>query len=200
MIPLDFTLFFSVMAGVGATLFGLIFLVISIKPEVTSTKNTAIMPQAQISSSYIAFINPLTISLLALVPHATIGNVTLTMSVVGLVSTVIMGINLFQEAKSWAKKLRSIFFILVSAVLYGYETYYAMRLVIAPGDIAALYDLTTQLVLTYVYGIARAWELIGARRFRIRDVVTPFLFEHGKDFNPNAADDENIRNANKPRK
>jgi hypothetical protein len=80
MVPPDFVTFFSVLAGVGATLFGLIFVTISIKPETARRETPSMMPQVQVASAYSALLNPLVISLLALVPHATIGTVTVVMS------------------------------------------------------------------------------------------------------------------------
>jgi hypothetical protein len=175
MVPADFVNFFSVMAGVGATLFGLIFLVISLKPETTSAENAVVMQQVQVASSYSALLNPLIISLLALVPHATIGAVTLIMSAIGLVNTIVMGVSLFQDALSWAKKLKSAFFVVSSTVIFSFEIFYAIRLVVIPGDLSALSDLTTLLVIIYLYGIARAWDLVGVRQFHLRELYTPFL-------------------------
>jgi hypothetical protein len=170
MVPADFTSFFAVMAGVGATLFGLIFLVISIKPE-----NTSVLRQVQIASSYSALLNPLVISLIALVPHATIGLVTLIMSTIGLINTIIMGISLLQDSLSWAKKLNSVLFIIGSLVLFSFEIFYAIRLVVVPGDLPTLDNLTTLLVIIYLYGIARAWDLVGARQFHIREAFAPLV-------------------------
>ena len=178
------------MAGVGATLFGLIFLVITIKPEVASTEKAAIMPQVQASSSYTALLNPLVISLFALVPHTTIGKVTLVMSVIGLVNTFVTGVILLQYAKSWAKKLRGAFFILASAIVYGYEAFYAIRLSVAPGEVLVLYDLTTLLVIIYIYGVVRAWDLVGVRQFHIRDMLTPLFPKRVKEIISNTPDDE----------
>jgi hypothetical protein len=203
MVPADYANFFAVMAGVGATLFGLIFLVISIRPEVTSTESSSIMRQVQVASSYTALLNPLVISLRALVPHATIGLVTLIMSAIGLVNTIVMGVSLLQNAMLWrklairksagnsalmwlpvlrfhviiriAKKLNSIFFILGSTVIFGLEIFYAIRLDVVPGDLAALDSLTTLLVVIYLYGIARAWHLVGARHFHIQELFAPLI-------------------------
>ena len=175
MVPADFATFFSVMAGVGATLFGLIFLVITIKPEVTSAESTSVMRQVQVASSYSALLNPLIISLVALVPHATIGTTTLIMSVIGLTNTFIMGVNLLQDSRSWAKKLKSVFFIASCTILFGFEIFYAIRLILAPGDLSILTALTTLLVVIYVYGIARAWDLVGVRQFHIRELFIPLV-------------------------
>jgi hypothetical protein len=175
MVPADFTSFFTVMAGVGATLFGLIFLVISIKPEVVSAENTSVMRQVQIASSYSALLNPLVISLIAVIPDETIGTVTIIMSSIGLVNTIIMGISLLQDAKSWVKKLRSAFFILASIVIFSIELFYAIHLVIAPGDTSSLSSLAILLVVIYLYGIARAWDLVGVRQFHIQEMFTPLI-------------------------
>jgi hypothetical protein len=197
MVPADFANFFSVMAGVGATLFGLIFLVISIKPEITRTENTSVMRQVQAASSYTALLNPLVISLIALVPHATIGTVTLIMSAIGLVNTIIMGISLLQDSKGWVKKLKNFFFILASIVIFGYEIFYAIQLSIAPGAIFALYNLTTLLVAIYLYGIARAWDLIGARPFHIQELFTPLLPKRMEEIISNTPHSESTKDANK---
>ena len=182
MIPADFTTFFSVLAGVGATLFGLIFVAISIQPETTLTENTSVMRQVQVASSYSALLNPLVIALLALPPHATIGTITVIMSTIGLVNTLMMGISLFRDAGNRAKQLKSGLFILTSLIIFGFELFYAIRLEVAPADRVALSDLTTLLVIVYLYGIARAWDLIGARQFHLQEVFTQLAPSSVKEF------------------
>lgn len=197
MVPADFATFFTVMAGVGATLFGLIFLVISIKPEITEAKNSSVTRQVRIASSYGALLNPLVISLIVLIPHATISTVTLIMSATGLGNTIIMGINLLQDSKSWAKKLKNFFFILSSTVLFGYETYYAIRLDITPGDLSALSTLAILLVVIYLYGIARAWDLVGARQFHVQELFTPLVPQNMRESLSDKLHAESANNANK---
>ena len=171
MVPGDFVPFFTTLATVGATLFGLIFVVISIKPEVTHTETTSVMLQVQAASSYSALLNPLVISLLAILPGATIGTITLMMSAIGLVNTLIMGILLIRDSGASVKKLRHAFFILTGLIVFGLEIFYGIQLDRVPGDSSTLYNLATLLVLIYIYGIARAWNLVGVRQFHIRDVL-----------------------------
>ncbi len=147
MVPAEFTSFFATMAGAGATLFGLIFLVISIKPVTISTENPAVMQQVQIASSYTALLNPLAISLIALLPHETIGGITITMSAIGLVNTVLMGISLLRDPVSWIKKLRRAFFSLGSMAVFSFEIFYGIRLLLTPGDLATLNNLCILLVI-----------------------------------------------------
>src|SRR6266513_5605111 len=109
MVPAHFVPFFTTLATVGATLFGLIFVVISIKPEVTRTETTYVMRQAQITSSYTALLNPLVISLIALLPHETIETATITMGAIGLLTTISMVIFLLRASKGEVKNLLHVF-------------------------------------------------------------------------------------------
>ena len=183
MVTGDFVPFFTAMAGVGATLFGLVFVVISIKPEVTRPETTSVMRQVQVTSSYIALLNPLVISLIALLPRETIDTTTITMSSLGLLTTIVMGIFLLRDSKGEVRKLWHVFFLLVGLVIYGFEFFYGIRLERNSGDSSALHDLSILLVLIYIYGIARAWNLVGVRQFHIRDVVSP-LIAKGREQSP----------------
>lgn len=181
MVSGDFITFFTTLAAVGATLFGLIFVVISIKPEVTRAETTSVIRQVQVASSYSALLNPLVISLLALLPHATINTITLIMSSIGLVNTLVMGLFLLRDSRGWLKKWSSVFFLLVGLVMFGFELFYGIQLAREPGDSSTLYNLAILFVVIYLYGIARAWDLVGARQFNIREVFSPLISKGGEE-------------------
>ncbi len=181
MVPTDFATFFAAMAGVGATLFGLIFLAVSMKPESTLADNAPVMRQVQVASSYTALLNPLVISLIALVPHNTIGLVTLIMSSIGLTNTLIMSLSLVRGPYSWAEGLRRGIFSLGSFLIFGFEFLYAIRLLLSPTDLSSFETLTSLLVTIYLYGIARAWDLIGARQFDLHEVLFPWTKKKHKN-------------------
>ena len=183
MVSADFVPFFTTMAGVGATLFGLIFLVISIKPEVTRSETTSVMRQAQVASSYIALLDPLAISLIALLPRETIGTITIIMSTIGLLTIIIMGIFLLRASKGEMKKLPHGFFILLGLVIFSFEIFYGILLEREPADSATLHNLAILLVLIYLYGIARAWDLVGAHQFHIQEVVSSWISK-GREQSP----------------
>jgi hypothetical protein len=90
MIPPEYSPFFSTMAGVGATLFGLIFVAISIAPESVAAQGASLERQIKATTAYIALLNPLIVSLFALVPHQEIGIAVLAAGGFGLLSTLIM--------------------------------------------------------------------------------------------------------------
>lgn len=181
MVPTDFATFFAVMAGVGATLFGLIFLAVSMKPESTLASNAPVMQQVQVASSYTALLNPLVISLIALVPHNSIGLVTLIMSSIGLTNTLMMSLSLVRGRYSRTEGLRRGLFSLGSFLIFGFEFLYAIRLSLSPADLSSLDTLTTLLVIIYLYGVARAWDLIGARQFHLQEVLFPLTQKKHKN-------------------
>ena len=90
------------------------------------------------------------------------------MSAIGLVNTLIMGIFLLRDSRGWMNKWKSVFFLLVGFVMFGFELFYAIRLDLVPGDTATVHNLAILLVLIYLYGIARAWDLVGTRQFHIQ--------------------------------
>jgi uncharacterized membrane protein YfcA len=183
MVSEDFVPFFTALAGAGATLFGLIFLVISIKPEVTQSETTSLTHQIQITSSYTALLNPLVISLIALLPRETIDWITIIMSAIGLLTTIIMGIFLLRDSRSEMKKLLPVLFLLLGIVMFSFEIFYGIQLEREPGDSSALHNLAILLALIYLYGIARAWDLVGVRQFHVRDVLSP-LISKGREQSP----------------
>lgn len=169
MVPPDFTVYFTTMATVGATLFGLIFLAISIAPERVAIASAPLERQVKAVAAYNALLNPLIISLFALVPHQQIGFVIVPMGLIGIIQTLIMALTLVQNLKGPIGRLSNSLFILGGFVLYGYETYFGVRLIKTPTDSSALYAFANMLIIIAIYGVIRAWELIGLRQFQVKD-------------------------------
>ena len=167
MIPPEYSSYFSTMAAVGATLFGLIFVAISIVPESVTTTNASPERQVRAATSYIALLNPLVISLFALIPYQQIGIVAIGMSTLGLLNTLGMALTLIRSAGPSGTRLRHSLFILGGFFLYGYESYFAIRLIQSPNDPVSLYFLADLLIMISIFGVIRAWELIGMRQFHL---------------------------------
>ena len=169
MVPADFETYFATMAAVGGTLFGLIFVAVSISPENTVQKDAPIGRQVRAAGSYNALLNPLVISLFALIPHEDISYPTLVMSILGLVSMLFMAFSLLPQSSGWYARFHDGLFILGGLVLYGFETYYGLRLLQSESDSYALYSLATLFIIIDTFGLARAWSLLGVRQFPIQD-------------------------------
>jgi hypothetical protein len=171
MVPADYSVFFMTMAAAGATLFGLIFVAISITPESFATERAPVDRQVKATAAYIALLNPLMVSLFALIPHQYIGIAVTFLSWIGLLNTLAMTLTLRQESEHRDPWFRNSIFVFVGFFLYGIEAYLAtrmLRLAIESYWFSLLADI---LIFLTIYGIVRAWELIGIRQFHISNWI-----------------------------
>ncbi len=169
MVPTEYITFYTTMATAAATLFGLIFVAISIAPESVTTENAPLDRQVRATAAYVALLNPLMVGLFALVPYQILGIAVSIVSSVGIINTLSMAASLFQRAGIKEGRIRSIILMAISLVLYGFEFFVALQLMHETPDIVWVTILADLLIFLTLFGIIRAWELIGVRRFRIRD-------------------------------
>lgn len=185
MIPPAFDTFFATIAGAGAALVGLLFVAISIAPEKTVRPEAPLERQAMASSCFIALINPFLIALIALIPNidaSMVGLTTLALSIMGLFNIFILGWFLLREPMGWRSAVRRTAFVLVGLGFYGGE-FYAGKLLLNPSNLTvSLSTLAGFLVGLYGLGLSRAWDLLGAHRYRFQDLLKPSHHaEEGKD-------------------
>lgn len=171
MVPADYTTFFMTMAGVGATLFGLIFVAISIAPEVETGASAALERQVKATTAYVALLNSPIISLFALVPHQQIGIAVLAFSGIGFINTFATIITLLLPSEQRSLRLRHSLFILAGLVLYGYEAAFGAQLVHTPQNVFTLFALSDLMIMISFFGVVRAWELIGVRQLKLKDLI-----------------------------
>jgi len=164
MVPQDFFTFFATSAGAGAALVGLLFIAVSIAPHRTVKAEAPIERQAISASAFSALLNAFFISLSALIPRANLGIVTLLLGCIGMLSALSLTWNLLKEWAGWRTLLRRGFLAAAGLIIYGYELYFAMLLLLFPTDPGPIYGLCGLLMSVYGLGILRAWQLLGARR------------------------------------
>jgi hypothetical protein len=184
MVPADYSNFFTTMAAVGATLFGLIFVAVSITPESVTAASAPLDRQVKATAAYVALLNPLMISLFALVPHQQIGVVVIVLGWVGLINTLAMTLTLLQNTGQ--RIFRSSLFILASFFLYGFEIYVADHLLQSPANRSWFYALADLMIFLSAFGIIRAWELIGTRQFLTKGWLTSLITKNKKENDPNS--------------
>ena len=172
MVPPQFTNFFLASSGAAAALVGLLFVAISVAPEHIVQANAPIERQAMAASSFTALLNAFFISLGALIP-LNIGTLTLIMSVLGIINSSVLAWNLLKKRGSWQNVVRRVYLILVSFIIYGYEFYYAILIILEPKNVGNIYMLAGLLLGVYGIGLTRAWQLLGARRFGLGGWLSP---------------------------
>jgi len=173
MIPTAYFNFFTTLAGVEATLFGLIFVVITIAPADAISSEASIERQVNVLTSYGAMLNPLIISLFALLPGEQIGLVSAGLSFIGLANSIVMLLNLRHHLIEKKGRLRNTLFMMVGIGLYTAEAVASIDLYRKPANSTALLLVSEILILLSVFGVARAWDLVGIRRFNLRRLINP---------------------------
>src|SRR5271157_3887900 len=176
MIPPDYANFFITMAGVEASLFGLIFIVISITPGNPISSTSSLEQRINVLTAYSALLNPLVIALFALIPQQSIGFVSIILSFEGLVNSLGMLLTVLRISVKKRERIRTSAYMLIGCVLFGYEAWYALRLFRTPADLAALNGLANVLIVITFFGVARAWDLVGIRRSHLPGFLPPSPF------------------------
>lgn len=176
MVPSAFETFFATIAGAGAALIGLLFVAISIAPEQTVRPEAPLERQAIATSCFLALCNPFLIALIALIPSVcvdVVGVTTFVVSITGLLNTIILGRFLLRQSSGWRSAVRRTAFILVSLALYGGEFYVGTLLLNSLAAAVPLSWLAAVLVGSNLLGLSRAWDLLGAHRYRFQDLLKP---------------------------
>lgn len=173
MVPPALTNYLTVSAAVGATLIGLIFVAVSIAPERTVMEGAPLERQAVAASAFSALSNGFFISFFGLLPGQAFVTITIMMSVFGLGSISLPVASLVKNREGVRSFVRRLTSLLGSIVLYVYEFIEAIALINQPRDISAAYTIAILLGVAYAVGLLRAWQLLGARRFRLSSLLIP---------------------------
>jgi hypothetical protein len=174
MVPLAFRDYFFASTGAGAALVGLLFVAVSIAPERTVMSGAPVERRAIATSAYSALLNAFFLSLVGLLPQTNLGEAALVLGLVALGNQCILAWHLFKQMRRhWLSMVRRSALIVVSLLLYGDEVYSGAQLLLSPADSGLVWVLALLMLGFYAIGIARAWQLLGARKFGLSDWLSP---------------------------
>ena len=108
-----------------------------------------------------AFTNALVVSLFALVPGHNIGPAALAVAVGGLVFVTAALLSLIRSHQLRRDTLHDALFLLALVGTFVVQLIQAADVIAQPGDIDAVNTIAILVIVCFLIGIARAWELIG---------------------------------------
>lgn len=161
MVPSDFAGFFAASAAVAGALIGLLFVAVSVAPG-WGEPDKRILLDVRAGVAFASLTDALVVSLFALVPGVDLGTTVIAVSSVGLASCAALGLALGLSGPIPGRNRQLV-------ALGAQVVPYLLQLVAAIGLAGSVHDesgVRTQAILVIVFflvGIARAWELIGAR-------------------------------------
>jgi hypothetical protein len=154
---------FTVTAEAAATLTGLLFVAISLAPRHEATSHLGTVQQIRAAASLLAFTSVLTISLFALIGPNSCAYAALILGVAGITFTAASLRSIYESAHNRQLLRKQMGLILLLLTTFGCELGAGIALVYNVHDATALTVLKTVLVASLLIGVARAWELVGAR-------------------------------------
>ena len=177
MVPLSFHDFFTGCATIAGALIGLLFVAISVSPEKLTGDQARTDHQVRAAAAFSALVNTMVIALVALLPGASLGVAGLALAAAGLATTAGLVIVLHRERGKVRRGDAMMFLIML--VLYGLQLANAIRLDAAPHDVSAISDQGLLAIGFFLFGIARAWQLVGAREFNLAAILVEMICRPG---------------------
>lgn len=176
MVPESIHDFFLASAGAAGALIGLLFVAISVASErVAREKAGAQLYSARASAAITAFTNALTVSLFALIPGHKIGPAAVAVAGVGLAFVAASLLSLVRLGQARRDTLRHAALILALAVTFVVQLIEGIDVITHPGDAGAVNTIAALVVVCFLLGIARAWQLIGGPSISITREVAALV-------------------------
>lgn len=166
MIPEDYREFFVAAAGATGALIGLLFVAVSVFPEQARQSTTRLQFQTRSSAALLVFTNALVISMAALVPGVSLGWWAIVSGSGILLFAAATTRSIAGQSRQQRKEAGWTWMIVGLLVIAGWELWAGIRLAIAPDaapDLGAVRALSYVIIGDLLFGIARAWQLLGLR-------------------------------------
>lgn len=161
MVPADTTNFFLASAGVAGTLIGLLFVAISISQDRLGEAGDSQLFRLRGSAALTAFSNALVVSLFALIPEHKVGWSAVGASILGLLFVVASLLLLLRVRPTRWRDAWDVVFLLGLATTFVIQLLSGLDVVEHPDDAGTVHAIAVLVIVCFLIGIARAWELIG---------------------------------------
>ena len=179
MVPLSFHDFFSGCATIAGALIGLLFVALSVTSEYLTGANARTEHQVRAGAAFSALVNTMVIALFALLPATDLGTVAVILAITGLGTTGALIFALARENRRIGRG--DLYMFLVLLVLYGLQLANALQLEHTPHRVSLVGNQGVLAVLFFLFGIARSWQLVGAREFGLVTAVASVIHRSADD-------------------
>jgi hypothetical protein len=186
MVPERYHEFFVASAGVAGALIGLRFVAISVNPKAASSGPVRQRPRPAAALS--AFLNPLFVSLVALLPEADLSGAFValgsvgTLAVLGLLSFVVLEM----RGEGVRPRLRTLLTLVLQLANSVAQLVVAFVLVGDPSTRGPVQVIAVTVIISFSVGIDRSWEFVGAQQASLLSTFVGAIAQARKDSDADA--------------
>ncbi|MFZ1996221.1 MAG: hypothetical protein WAU75_19075 [Solirubrobacteraceae bacterium] len=161
MIPESFHDFFVAAAGVAGALVGLLFVAVSVTQERLAKGGESQVHRVRASAALTAFSNALAVSLFVLIPGIGVAWPATVAAILGLFFVAASVLSLIRLRREHGARPRDALFLVVQAVTFVIQLTAGVSAIGSTVDVGATRTVAIVVIVSFLIGIARAWELIG---------------------------------------
>ena len=179
MVPPDIHDLFLASASVAGALIGLLFVAISVAADrLARDKAGTEVHRIRASAALTAFTNALAVSLFALVPGHKIGPTSVAVAAGGLAFIGGALVSMVRLRHMHWTTARDALFLIGLAVTFVIQLDQGVELIVTPRNPGAVSTIAILVIVCFLIGIARSWELVGGPSFGIAHELTALVRGH----------------------
>ena len=166
MVPGDYIDYFAAAGTAAGTLIGLLFVAVSLRPESVLGAGAPPAARAVAGSAFTALVNSFFVSLIAVIPNTSLGDVAATMALVSLWSTL----RLHRALTGSQPALRQ---LLLAVATYCGQFGVGVALAVRPHARELVGVVGYLLVSSFAVGLVRAWSLMQGQYTGVKQEQPP---------------------------
>jgi hypothetical protein len=160
-LPDSFHDFFVAAAGVAGALVGLLFVAVSVTQERLAKEGEGQLHRVRASAALTSFSNALAVSLFVLIPGIGVAGPAISAALAGLFFVAASVLSLVRLRRRHGTRPRDALFLAGQAAAFVIQLIAGISAVNAGVDPSSTRTVAIIVIVSFLIGIARAWELIG---------------------------------------